>query len=629
MKRAFSLILTVIMSCGLLSVSAMAAVEDYPQEFREGKTKIAETHRGTFAALQEDGSLWVSGDVTAFGNAVDHDSLAGSRLIAETPKKVADNVVSFQFNRGYFAYIMSDGSLWVYRESENLLKLDNVSEISIGNVHFLALQKNGTLWGWGGDDAGQLGIGDRLANPSADDPFDCYIADEPIKIMDHVAHISASGATSLALKTDGTVWAWGNNSAGQVGKGEFPSADDYEPDTYYTGEGPAFERDPIQILADVQTIALSEQGYYAVAVKNDGSLWGWGALPAPNRVPPTFEDVMPTPTKLMENTRRVIPALHTLFVIQNDNSLWQLTGKTTFEKVAENVSSACVLPANNDNNFMLLKTDGTLWAIGQDLEGRLCDGGIEIVDKAAPHQCLLDNVVYINDGIAVKKNGSLWVFGMNRDSSSRHQVFYHVGQDWSITTPIQLTGPANTPLKSAPAAPQATESNSFNDVAAGAYYYDAVQWAVSRQITAGTTATTFSPNTTCTNGQILTFLWRAKGQPEPTISNPFTDVGESAYYYKAALWAYENGMVSGASLGADTPCTRSQTVTYLWKLAGQPAAASASAFADVEGGAEYAQAVSWAVEQGITSGTSATTFAPDGTCTRGQIVTFLYRDMGK
>lgn len=166
-------------------------------------------------------------------------------------------------------------------------------------------------------------------------------------------------------------------------------------------------------------------------------------------------------------------------------------------------------------------------------------------------------------------------------------------------------------------------------MAAGAYYYDAVQWAVEKQITAGTTATTFSPNTTCTNGQILTFLWRAKGQPEPTISNPFTDVAENAYYYKAALWAYQNGMVSGASLGADTPCTRSQTVTYLWKLAGQPAATRTSAFADVDGGAEYAQAVSWAVGQGITSGTSATTFAPDGTCTRGQIVTFLYRDMGK
>ena len=172
-------------------------------------------------------------------------------------------------------------------------------------------------------------------------------------------------------------------------------------------------------------------------------------------------------------------------------------------------------------------------------------------------------------------------------------------------------------------------AGSFTDVASTAYYADAVKWAVDKGITTGTTATTFAPDTTCTTGQILTFLWRAKGSPVPTAANPFTDVAESDYYYKAALWAAEKGLVEGATFGASTPCTRSATVTYLWKLAGEPTAAKEGGFADVPRGASYAKAVAWAVDKGITSGTSATTFAPDTTCTRGQIVTFLYRDMGK
>lgn len=176
-------------------------------------------------------------------------------------------------------------------------------------------------------------------------------------------------------------------------------------------------------------------------------------------------------------------------------------------------------------------------------------------------------------------------------------------------------------------APPTVES--FTDVSATAYYREAVKWAVDKKITSGTSATTFSPEATCSNGQILTFLWRANGQPEPTIANPFTDVKTSDYYYKAALWASEKGLIAGTKLGADAPCTRSMVVTYLWKLAGQPEATQATSFTDVSSSAEYAVAVAWAVEQGITGGTSATTFTPDGICTRGQIVTFLFRAMGK
>lgn len=166
----------------------------------------------------------------------------------------------------------------------------------------------------------------------------------------------------------------------------------------------------------------------------------------------------------------------------------------------------------------------------------------------------------------------------------------------------------------------------FTDVSANAYYADAVLWAVENGITSGTSATTFSPNNTCTTAQILAFLWRANGSPVVSGDNPFSDVSTGAYYYQAALWAREKGLIFGSAFNGDTPCTRAATVTYLWKLAGQPST-GASGFTDVPSSASYAQAVAWAVREGITSGTSASTFSPDNTCTRAQIVTFLYRDM--
>lgn len=173
--------------------------------------------------------------------------------------------------------------------------------------------------------------------------------------------------------------------------------------------------------------------------------------------------------------------------------------------------------------------------------------------------------------------------------------------------------------------------NSFSDVPNNAYYVNAVAWASSKGITTGTSETTFSPNSNCTRGQIVTFLWRSHGCPEPSSNaNPFIDVKEDAYYYKAVLWAVEQGVTSGTSATTFSPnnnCTRGQAVTFMWRAAGKPAtASSASNFVDVKSGAFYGDAVAWAVEKGITTGTSATTFSPDGVCIRGQIVTFLYRN---
>ena len=174
------------------------------------------------------------------------------------------------------------------------------------------------------------------------------------------------------------------------------------------------------------------------------------------------------------------------------------------------------------------------------------------------------------------------------------------------------------------------ESEIFSDVPAGEYYYNAVYWAVENGITDGTSATTFSPNASCTRAQMVTFLWRAAGSPEPESTvNPFTDVFESAYYYDAVLWAVEQGITNGTSattFSPDATVTRGQTVAFLWRYDGEPTAGS-SGFADVAPDAYYASAVAWAVENGITNGTGTTTFSPDADCVRAQIVTFLYRFM--
>ena len=171
------------------------------------------------------------------------------------------------------------------------------------------------------------------------------------------------------------------------------------------------------------------------------------------------------------------------------------------------------------------------------------------------------------------------------------------------------------------------------DVEADSYYSDAVAWALEKGITAGTGETTFSPDAACTRAQAVTFLWRASGSPAPqSHTMPFTDVAADAYYHDAVLWAVEQGITKGTSDTTFTPgetVTRAQAVTFLWRTAASPDVAGSNPFEDVASDAYYANAVLWAVANGITTGTGTTTFTPNSDCTRAQIVTFLYRYMGK
>lgn len=178
-----------------------------------------------------------------------------------------------------------------------------------------------------------------------------------------------------------------------------------------------------------------------------------------------------------------------------------------------------------------------------------------------------------------------------------------------------------------------TMLNYFVDVPASAYYYDAVLWAAERGITGGTDATRFSPDGVCTRAQAVTFLWRAAGSPAPSATAmPFTDVAADSYYYNAVLWAMENGITAGTSsttFSPDLKCSRAHIMTFLWRSEKSPAAGSVNPFTDVSADAYYADAVLWAVKESVTNGTSSATFSPDADCTRAQIVTFIWRTLAR
>lgn len=210
-------------------------------------------------------------------------------------------------------------------------------------------------------------------------------------------------------------------------------------------------------------------------------------------------------------------------------------------------------------------------------------------------------------------NDNVYVYvGTNSKYIATEYTFYIVGVDETNTIDVNGTR--------------------FVDVSPDNYFVDPVIWAIQKGITNGTGTYSFSPNDNCTTAQVITFIWRAYGSPEPSISCPFANLTGSEYYYKAALWTYEKyrqaeglPMESGKNFNPETECSRSMAVLYMWAAAGGPAPTETVEFSDVLPSRPDAPAISWAVQQGITNGTGENTFSPGKICTRVEIVTFLYR----
>lgn len=288
----------------------------------------------------------------------------------------------------------------------------------------------------------------------------------------------------------------------------------------------------------------------------------------------------------------------------------------------------------DEKNIYLIGNDYSMKLVGNDV------GTMEYVIEEYLDGELVRTVITKNIPLS---NGKTYTAFVPEIAFIDHDVYAlstDTDQMIDIDTDTYKSGSPNNPFSennngtSGPSNDTTTQpiqsAGGFADVALGEYYSDAVAWAVAKGITNGTTATTFGPKAFCTRAQMVTFLWRAAGSPTPTnAQNPFSDVAEGTYYYDAVLWAAEKNITVGTSMttfGPDTTVTRGQTVTFLYRAAGSPAGNSSNPFTDTDNKAYYYSAVLWAIENGVTTGTSATTFSPDDNCTRAQIVTFLYRN---
>ena len=239
-----------------------------------------------------------------------------------------------------------------------------------------------------------------------------------------------------------------------------------------------------------------------------------------------------------------------------------------------------------------------------------CDNGITVDSENGTYSAVLPNRTVS------------YTFTANYDESTNYTA---TSAKCEVSVTRRYSSPS-TPVTPEPE-PTPEETVRFADVSTSAYYYDAVKWAVENGVTDGLSATTFGPYESCTRAQIVTFLWRAAGSPEPKAMSSFTDVPASAYYVKAVAWAVENGITNGmteTTFAPDATCTRGQSVTFLYRALKGTASGSTN-FTDVASDVFYADAVNWAVASDVTNGTSNTTFSPNADCTRAEIVTFLYR----
>lgn len=273
-------------------------------------------------------------------------------------------------------------------------------------------------------------------------------------------------------------------------------------------------------------------------------------------------------------------------------AFWQFKGVKT-AVIPDSVKTIGILAFNGDSN----------------LESVTIGSGISKIGTRAFNYCFKLSDVYYNG------TGEQWDAVTIEDNNDNLQnAAFHYREATAPTDPTK---------------PDEPQTTSFTDVPENAYYADAVAWAVENNITAGTSSTTFSPNDGCTRAQVVTFLWRAAGSPEVSNDAAFSDVPAGQYYSKAVAWAIANNITAGVGNGKFAPndiCTRGQIVTFLWRYENSPAVYGAS-FNDVASSAYYAEPVAWAVANGITVGVGNNRFAPNDTCTRAQIVTFLYRDM--
>ena len=617
MRKAASLLLSAALLAGLLAVPASAA---------GSKPYITQVEAGKFLsmAVTSNGDLYGWGycsSVALFngkqGSNVPVKIMSGVKSVAlsstENQKSytVEDDGIIYGAVPGHVIMIIkTNGDLYTWGDNvcyqlgkgyyeaeqetyEPYFVMGNVTKAVTNDHACAALTESGDLYFWGHNVAYPYGNSDGANKLYA----------TPTVILSDVKDVELDSENIIALKNDGSVWMMGTTLWGVMARDE--------------GETARLVNQMTKIMDGCKDIAVGDR--FAMAVKNDGTLYGWG-FNGFTVLGVEYDDMLYTGTPIVIATgvKSVDAGNHNAYFIKNDNSLWSLGNNQRGERgigndvgyedpeggvpfdypnyptqVDTNVHSV----SGGMSHMFYLKNDGTMWGCGGP------EGDHEGGSRLGRGDVWGEDVYYYMDGVRY-------------DSHSAYQL--HATQcGLSYGSFAGMFGPVQEEVELVAG---------FSDVPANAYYRDAVEWAVDRGITSGTGGTAFSPDRSCTRAEILTFLWRANGSPEAEHLYGVWDVTADKYYFDAVQWAAEQDIIEHfGNFDPDAPCTRAMAVEFMWKAAGAQAITMDTGFTDVPMDASYSIAVDWAVIEGITSGTDENTFSPDLACTRGQIVTFLHR----
>lgn len=633
-RKAISFLLSILLVFTMVSISLPKASAFEYHYIDDSRFSFSGGH---FGYIKEDDSLWMWG--------YNKDGIIGDGTTNNVtePKKIMDGVKSITCDGQGTVALKKDGSLWAWgtfwREKNNIERvphptpekiMDDVKSYSVGPDTVGIILNDDSLWMWGNNDWGQIGDGSYNR------------ATMPVHVMDDVASISCALMNTAAVKKDGALWLWGANTQHQV-----------------NGSGSDHVVKPTKVLDDVKSVVTC--GGSTAAIKKDNSLWMWGDNENGVVGIGTTSNVI-EPKKIIDSVESLDMTERNVAVVRKDGTLW-VWGDNSAGQIGDQTQTPRWLPQKVDQDVVsvslgnrhtaIIKTDGSLRITGDNGFGQCGEGRkSSLMPTTEPY----DGGCFTYFGVAssdaahaemkgyssalIKKDGSLWAWGFNLGQISN-------STEQSVYSPVMLLGPGSIPVRTGnkefqnnvtPVNPETPSNNGnaskFTDVKATDYFANAVNWAVSNGITAGTSANTFSPNEKCTRGQVMTFLWRANASPKVSgVANKFNDVNRSNYFYTPVLWAISQGITSGTSSTTFSPnqaCTRGQVMTFLWRNAKSPQIASGNAnpFNDVNSKDYFYSPVLWAVFKEITAGTSSNTFSPNATCTRAQIVTFLYKYMG-